>query len=201
MAAGEYSGCWNKCPESSMSALARVQTREQISDVANLAREVWTEHYASIVGQEQVDYMLGKFQSAEAIAAQLADGYEYFTVSAEGRTEGYMALIPEVDDGTCMLSKLYVRQSGRGHGFGRVMLEGAVGFCRERRIGTIWLTVNKNNTDSLAWYLRMGFRNVGSIVQDIGGGFVMDDYRMEKSISQPAREGLKTAPKKQVRQK
>jgi hypothetical protein len=28
----------------------------------------------------------------------------------------------------------------------------------------------------------MGFRNVGSTIAEIGGGFVMDDFRMEKTI-------------------
>ncbi len=54
----------------------------------------------------------------------------------------------------------------------------------KRGIKMIWLQVNKNNVHSIAWYLRMGFRNVRSAVQDIGGGFVMDDFRMEKMISQ-----------------
>ena len=36
--------------------------------------------------------------------------------------------------------------------------------------------------NSIAWYTRMGFRNAGPIVQDIGAGYVMDDYRMEKVV-------------------
>jgi hypothetical protein len=32
----------------------------------------------------------------------------------------------------------------------------------------------------------MGFKNAGSIVQDIGGGFVMDDFRFEKSADRAA---------------
>jgi len=43
----------------------------------NLAREIWTDHYVPIIGQAQVDYMLDTFQREEAIAAQLAGGYEY----------------------------------------------------------------------------------------------------------------------------
>jgi ribosomal protein S18 acetylase RimI-like enzyme len=46
----------------------------------------------------------------------------------------------------------------------------------------IWLTVNKHNTHSIEWYLRMGFTNKEAIVQDIGAGFVMDDFLMEKFI-------------------
>ncbi len=167
-----------------MADIARVRTREQISEVMSLAREIWTEHYVPIIGQEQVDYMLDRFQSESAIAAQLADGYEYYTVSLEGKIEGYMALLPDEHKGTVMMSKIYVRKSMRGRGFGRVMLELAENICRERKIRTLWLTVNKNNSQSLAWYMRMGFKNVGSTVQDIGSGFMMDDYRMEKTIAQ-----------------
>jgi len=172
-----------------MPGLARVRTREQISDVVNLAREIWTEHYVPIIGQEQVDYMLGKFQSDSAIAAQLADGYEYYTVSREGTLMGYMAIVADEGTGSAMISKIYVRESARGHGFGRAMLEFAEDLCRERRIGALWLTVNKNNSRSLAWYMQAGFENVGSTVQDIGGGFVMDDYRMEKTVDQQSPAG------------
>jgi ribosomal protein S18 acetylase RimI-like enzyme len=65
---------------------------------------------------------------------------------------------------------------------GKEMLRFVEDLCRERGIEKIWLTVNKNNADSVAWYSRMGFKNVGPIVQDIGGGFVMDDFRFEKTI-------------------
>lgn len=178
-----------------MTELRRVRTQEQISDVVNLAREIWTEHYVPIIGQEQVEYMLGKFQSGSAIAAQLADGYEYYTVSRDGEAVGYMAIVPDEGAGNAMISKIYVRKSARGPGFGRAMLEFAEDLCRERRFRTLWLTVNKNNSLSLAWYMRAGFKNVGSTVQDIGGGFVMDDYRMEKTVGErsPARGVPKAA--------
>lgn len=167
-----------------MNDISRVRNQEQIVDIVNLAHEIWTEHYVCIVGQEQVNYMLGKFQSAGAVAAQLAAGYEYYTVSHNGMIQGYMAIVPDVDKSTAQLSKVYVRRSARGRGCGRAMLEFAEAICREHRIRVLWLTVNKNNSHSLSWYMRMGFKNVGTTVQDIGGGFVMDDYRMEKNIGQ-----------------
>jgi ribosomal protein S18 acetylase RimI-like enzyme len=49
------------------------------------------------------------------------------------------------------------------------------------------LTVNKNNVNAIKAYEKMGFRNVGSLVQDIGDGFVMDDYAMEKTVRLPHR--------------
>jgi ribosomal protein S18 acetylase RimI-like enzyme len=52
----------------------------------------------------------------------------------------------------------------------------------KRGIKMIWLTVNKNNSPSLAWYLRMGFANAGPTIQDIGEGYIMDDFRLEKGL-------------------
>jgi hypothetical protein len=40
-------------------------------------------------------------------------------------------------------------------------------------------------------YERMGFSIAEAIVMDIGGGFVMDDYRMEKPVS-AASQGSET---------
>jgi diamine N-acetyltransferase len=172
-----------------MTELTRVQTQEQISNIVNLAREIWTDHYVPIIGQKQVTYMLDKFQSQEAITAQLAGGYEYYIVTHDGQSMGYLAIVPNGDEDALMISKIYVTKSGRGRGLGRRMLSFAEEICRERRIKTLWLTVNKQNTDSIAWYIRMGFRNAGPIVQDIGAGFVMDDYRMEKTVSWRRPEG------------
>ncbi len=44
------------------------------------------------------------------------------------------------------------------------------------------LTVNKNNVRAINAYEKIGFKNLGSVIQEIGHGFVMDDYKMEKTI-------------------
>jgi ribosomal protein S18 acetylase RimI-like enzyme len=54
--------------------------------------------------------------------------------------------------------------------------------ARERGIEQLWLTVNKGNPAVHA-YERLGFRVAAAIVMDIGNGFFMDDFRMEKVLS------------------
>jgi ribosomal protein S18 acetylase RimI-like enzyme len=54
--------------------------------------------------------------------------------------------------------------------------------CATRGIGELWLTVNKDNADAIAFYRRVGFRIVEPMVTDIGSGFFMDDYRMKKTV-------------------
>jgi GNAT superfamily N-acetyltransferase len=49
-------------------------------------------------------------------------------------------------------------------------------------LARLWLTVNKGNP-AVAAYERLGFRIAEAIVMDIGSGYVMDDFRMEKHLS------------------
>jgi hypothetical protein len=58
-----------------------VTATEQTRQVAELARDIWTEHYVPIIGRDQVDYMLDRFQSSDAIARQIESGCKYYLAS------------------------------------------------------------------------------------------------------------------------
>ncbi len=82
------------------------------------------------------------------------------------------------------LSKFYLHHAARGSGTGRRCMEFIEGLARRRGLSLLWLTVNKGNPAVQA-YQRLGFRIAADLVMDIGGGFVMDDYRMEKALEVP----------------
>jgi len=160
--------------------IIEVSTERQIDIVESLAREIWTEHYIPIIGKGQVDYMLGRYQSRQAVKEQIAYGVLYFLME-EGRDFiGYIAVQPRGDE--LFLSKIYLRSSRRAKGFGKKAVQFVEMLARERGLGKITLTVNKNNAGAIRAYEKMGFRNVGPLVQDIGSGFVMDDFAMEKTL-------------------
>jgi ribosomal protein S18 acetylase RimI-like enzyme len=148
--------------------------------IETLAREIWTEHYVPIIGRQQVDYMLAKFQSGQAIIEQIASGVLYFLMEEDHAYIGYFAVQPGGEE--LFLSKIYVRSSHRARGYGRQTVQFAETIARARGLGKIVLTVNKNNTGAIRAYEKVGFKIIGSLVQDIGGGFVMDDYKMEKTV-------------------
>jgi len=54
--------------------------------------------------------------------------------------------------------------------------------ARQKKLPAITLTVNKHNAGSLEAYRKLGFEKIGPIVQDIGGGFVMDDYILKLTL-------------------
>ena len=49
-------------------------------------------------------------------------------------------------------------------------------------MGAIYLTVNRNNRHAYEVYLAKGFKVIAEECADIGFGFVMDDYIMEKEV-------------------
>lgn len=165
-----------------MISIDKVHTETQIAHVARLAQTIWLEHYMPLIGRAQVDYMLVKFQNQNAIAQQIADRYDYYLALQNAEPVGYFAVVLDCSSNSLMLSKLYVERSVRSQGVGRVMLAAAEELARQQSLRIIWLTVNKGNQTSITWYTHMGFKNARPIVQDIGGGLIMDDYRMEKSI-------------------
>lgn len=153
--------------------------------MARLAHEIWYEYYVSLIGRAQVDYMMERFQSVPAMQAQLAEGYEYFLIERGTQAGyapiGYLAVRPDLSEQALFLSKLYVLAAERGTGAGRQALTFVETLARERGLQRVWLTVNKGNPARLV-YERLGYATTAAIVMDIGGGFVMDDYRMEKIL-------------------
>jgi len=160
--------------------IEELSNEAQIEIVAKLAFEIWNEHFTPIIGKAQVDYMVEKFQSKRAISEQMEEGYSYYLLEADGDYIGYTGICPREDE--LFLSKLYIRASQRGKGYGRRVVDFLEDLAREKGLGKITLTVNKNNTDPIHAYEKFGFTNEGPLVQDIGGGFVMDDYKMEKVV-------------------
>ena len=76
-----------------VTRIIAVETDEQIRETADLASQIWRQHFIPIIGKDQVEYMLTKFQSYSAIKAQIEqDGYEYFQCLANGVLAGYAGI-------------------------------------------------------------------------------------------------------------
>jgi ribosomal protein S18 acetylase RimI-like enzyme len=165
-----------------MNTFEKVRDQISIDIVTTLANEIWNQHFVPIIGQDQVDYMLDKFQSSNAIAKQLNDGYEYYIISNDRKVVGYLGLLSEDNLNRMMISKIYIKSEARRLGVGNSALKFSKKLSKERKINTIWLTVNKHNKDTIEWYLRKDFVVIEEFKKDIGSGFFMDDFIMENNI-------------------
>ena len=159
-------------------AIKNVSTPEDIALTAQLGQEIWHEHYDSLIGPKQVDYILEHFQSVPAITEQIAHGTTYLLAYWDDEPAGYCAFKPE--EHKMFLSKIYVRRAYRKLGIASAMFDQV----QKAALGKdcIYLTVNKHNSGSIAAYKKLGFAVADEAVTDIGGGYVMDDYIMEKTL-------------------
>lgn len=161
-----------------------VVTDEQITNLAFIADTVWHEWFQTILSLEQIDYMVRKFQSFKAMKEQITkEGYEYYFLNVNGTNVGYIGIHVEQNTGKLFLSKIYILKSFRGHHYASEAFEFLEGMCQGLNLNSIYLTVNKYNENSINVYTKRGFQNIKSQVTDIGNGYVMDDYVMEKSVS------------------
>ena len=144
-----------------------------IKEMSRMATAIVREHFDPIIGKEQNDYMIQKFQTADAIKEQLEHGYQYYFVSDERRRIGFLAFYPR--ENAMYLSKLYLYKEERGKGYSRQMLDFVIRNARDIGLTFIELNVNRNNSAIYA-YEKLGFRVIRTEKNDIGSGFFMDDY-------------------------
>lgn len=157
-----------------------VLSERDLKKIEILAGIIWKEHYTPIIGENQVAYMLDKFQSVEAMAKQIELGYHYFLINDRENSLGYLSY--EKREHHLFLSKIYVLKDFRGKGIGKLAMKFVMDTAKALNCQKVSLTVNKYNDNSIKAYERIGFINKSALVQDIGGGFIMDDYLMEVSL-------------------
>lgn len=164
-----------------MAQFKLAKTNLDFKTISDLAKSIWTEHYTPIIGLDQVNYMLEKFQSEIAIQNQInIDNYKYYLIIDENTAIGYLSI--KNNDDALFLSKIYIDKSCRGKGLGKIAINFIEEQAKDLNCQTIYLTVNKYNINSIVAYQKIGFIKTEELVVDIGNGYIMDDFRMEKLI-------------------
>jgi GNAT superfamily N-acetyltransferase len=160
-----------------------VYTNAGIETLASIARTIWDEYWTDRIGAEQTAYMVEKYQSVPALTEAIrTEGYLYFFLVEDERIVGYFGVRPEEREGKLFLSKLYLFAEERDQGYSSKTMQFLVQLCRRNDLGSIYLTVNKFNDLAIRAYQASGFEIVDSVETDIGSGFIMDDYIMEKRL-------------------
>ncbi len=159
----------------------RVTEPQQVETIVRLANIIWTEHYTPIIGSEQVSYMLNHIHSHLTVSAEIQDtNNHYYLIVSQGQPVGYIGV--KLQQQQLFLSKIYLLSNERGNGIGALAIAHIKDLAHSNGLDKIFLTVNKYNNNSIAAYQRIGFTITEEICADIGGGYVMDDYKMELQL-------------------
>ncbi len=179
-----------------------VTSDSETEQLAELAEEIWNGYWPAIIGQAQTDYMVEHFQSLPAIRKGMADqGYRYWLIAdTDASTDGvpanhlidlgegpvcvmgYTGGYAEADTNRFFISKIYLLPEARGHGYCSKTIAHYEQLCSDEGLGAMYLTVNKHNELGIRAYLGKGFETIDAVESDIGNGFIMDDYIMQKTL-------------------
>jgi len=166
-----------KCEFRGVNLQLVLASREKISEIQRLADEIWHDHYVEIIGQSQVDYMLGRFYSTASMESQMEAGQRFYCVMDGDNAMGFVA-IEKKEDGCFFLNKLYVKTLNQRGGLGAWILgelTSEMPGLRELR-----LQVNRQNFKAINFYFKMGFVIECVADFDIGDGYFMNDFVMLK---------------------
>ena len=118
--------------------------------------------------------------SEKVISSELAQGIKWYLIKCGNSLAGYASLIPSGD--ICKLDKLYIAQAYRGRGLGRKTVDFLKSVAAADGASKLILNVNKYNISARKAYEHWGFRYLRDEVNDIGGGYVMDDFVLQLDI-------------------
>lgn len=159
-------------------------TEAEFATLRGLAGTIWRRHYPRMISTDQIEYMLGRRFTDDALRETCAAADRWLELLRVGSVPvGYCGyeLSPDRPDAV-KLGQLYLLEGHRGRGLGRLMLRRVEDRAHASGRSSIFLQVNRHNADAIGFYLANGFAVAGQAVFDIGGGFVMDDFIMEKTV-------------------
>ncbi|MDN4165796.1 GNAT family N-acetyltransferase [Cytophagales bacterium LB-30] len=155
----------------------RSASQADIPQIHALAVRIWNAHYPAIIGQQQVDYMLGKMYSPAALAQQMEEGQTFYLVIEDDQAIGYVAINAQGEK-AYFLNKFYVDSQKQSKGIGSRVLQMLL--AQYPNWETLRLTVNRQNYTAINFYFKNGFVIEKVIDMPIGEGYVMDDFQMIK---------------------
>lgn len=155
--------------------------------IAALAKVIWHRHYPAIINQAQIDYMLAQRYAPELLRRQIGSpGHRWDKLLLDGELAGFAHCF--VNGSEMKLDKLYIHPEHQHKGYGGKLIAHAVMAAQDAGCARLLLAVNKHNKNAIAAYRKHGFEVIEAVVQDIGDGFVMDDYIMAREVERDRRE-------------
>jgi diamine N-acetyltransferase len=160
-----------------------VATKSQLEIIRDLAYKIWPSTYGSILSEIQLDFMLDKFYHLDYLANQLENQNQVFLL-IEDNSEylGFCSYeINHQNTNKTKLHKIYVLPETQGKGIGKMLLNQVERIALENRNPILLLNVNRFN-NALEFYKKQGYTVVKTIDIEIGNGYLMEDFVMEKNL-------------------
>ena len=152
--------------------------------IQRIAHQTWPATFGHILSVEQLNYMLNWMYTPEAIVEQVEQKKHVFLIATDdaGDTVGYVSYEVDYKPTITKIHKLYLLPQTQGQGIGRLLIDEVA--QRALAAGNIALGLNVNRQNrAVQFYERMGFSVVAHEDIDIGNGYLMQDFIMQKQLT------------------
>ena len=156
-------------------------TAADVPLIRELAFKVWPQTYAPILTPAKIEYMLDLMYSAKSLENQMKDGATFIIVYEDNEPVGF-ASYQEMKPTIFKLHKIYVLPNQQGKGTGSFIINDIIAAIQPGGATALQLQVNRGNK-ARSFYEKLGFMIIEEIDLDIGNGFFMNDYVMEKRLN------------------
>jgi len=158
-------------------------TIHDFETIREIAYTTWPVVYGEILSKAQLDYMLENFYSDATLMDNLVNkGHRFILAKEDAACLGFASYEHHyLGESTTRLHKIYLLPESQGKGIGKLLIDKITALAKENQSSVISLNVNKFNK-AHTFYKRMGFEIIAEEDLEIGNGYLMEDYRMEKKL-------------------
>jgi GNAT superfamily N-acetyltransferase len=154
--------------------------------IRKIAFETWPIAYENILSEDQLAYMLNLFYDLDVLTSQQTQLNHQFILAFDDLENemGFACYSKEIENPTTkyLLHKLYILPNQQGRKTGTNLLDFIINEIKKTgEKSIIQVNVNRQN-NALNFYLKHGFSIIHEEDNDIGEGYFMNDYVMQKKL-------------------
>ena len=158
-------------------------TIQDIPLIQSIAYKTWPVAYGSIISEAQIAYMLNAFYTTRVLVNNMIHSGHHFTLAFEkNEALGFASFEHNYQNlNKTRIHKLYILPNTQGKGIGKKLLINIEQEALTNQSDFLNLNVNKYNP-AKDFYHNMGFNITKEFDLDIGNGYWMEDFIMEKEL-------------------
>ena len=156
---------------------------EDIPTIHLLAHQIWPITYGHLMSADRLQYMLQLIYDPASLEKQMQQqGHVFLLAEIDGTPVGFASFSATNEAGVYKLHKIYISTGIQGKGLGKALLNAVIEEIKRLHATALLLNVKRDNT-AIAFYEKQGFTIIKEEDIDIGNGYFMNDYVMEKKLS------------------
>lgn len=150
--------------------------------IQSIAYQTWPETYGQILSKAQLNFMLDKFYALDFLKLNSDNNQLFYIIEENQKPIGFIGIEHNFEGKLLTkIHKLYVLPNNQGKGIGKLIISFIADLAKKSQSECLILNVNRFNKATI-FYQKTGFKIIQEVNIEIGNGYLMEDFVMEKQI-------------------